>query len=180
MRSGYRCRVIPPPWMLLAFAGWAALLGAISGSGYWYLLDLSRTVSVVEVIWTLEALGALLFISWNSVDAYADADALHQGADEAVHIVACGNLRGELLLLMLAAVNLLVGIVALLTPVPIQEANRISSGVVAGIFMDAAALLMWTSIENRRDRRRLLHLPFWPVRKGPLDRLLRRWLGLRP
>jgi len=124
------------------------------------MLDLTRTISIIEVIWVSVVGISLIFHLLTLRDVQLDRKYLREsGTNGMAHIVANANVRSERLRSTVAACLLFAGVVSLFRESPPSIGGPdfdLARVLVILAFIGAASLMTFSSILDRRDRKRIV------------------------
>jgi hypothetical protein len=173
--------VIMPRWLLAAQLAIGAFYMAAGALNLNADLSLTETISLLELLYSVFAAAAVGIMLGNLADAYMDRREVRAGEDRRVgsSVVACGNVRVELYLVFVAVALGALGILGMLQPPPENVTRSLVNGFAVALFVNLDIWTLWVSIQNRRERKFLLGVPFWPGVPGALHDLLKvarvRW-----
>lgn len=122
-------------------------------------LDLTRTITFLELLWTAMAVIGTFVLTVNGLSANGDLRRLKQlGLNSVRKLIALDNLRTEWVLWCVLVVYALAGSRAMLRPSPPISNTATLDNLIPHLFLFTEVLMVWSSIARRLTRRQVIQM----------------------
>lgn len=122
-------------------------------------LDLTRTITFLELLWTAVAVIGILVLTVNGLAAHGDLRRLRQlGLNSVRTLIALDNRRTEWVLWCALIVYALAGSRAMFRPSPLISNTATLDNLIPHLFLFTEVLMVWSSIARRLTRRQVIQM----------------------